>query len=369
MHPHCQFVDCQCGRMCVCACARETDLFFAFHNDRPLLALTPAFVRKYRMADSPPPPQDTLIRQAVPRLWLPAPDPDPDAVPGPAPDALPAQDAAPPPTLTVVTSPPPKPKRPPRPRRAAAAPAPAEENTLDPLETPAPPPRPRYSPTIKELPSGERPRERLLAHGAQALSTAELIALLIRVGNQERSAVSLGEHLLAHFGSIKGIACATAAELAKVKGIGPAKAAEIKAAIEFGSRLSLFTDDARPTIGGPRDVANLLMPDLRYLKKETLKAILLSTKNHVLAIKTISVGDLSSSIVHPREVFQDAVIASAASIIVAHNHPSGDPTPSSEDVAVTKRLISAGEILGIDVLDHIVIGDGIFASLKERGLI
>ena len=314
------------------------------------------------MADSSIPPQDNFVRQAVPRLWLPVPDPDPEAAPG--------TDTVPPPALEVVTTSALPAKRPPRARRRAAPPpAPAEESAQDAPDAPAPPPRPRYSPTIKDLPSGERPRERLLAYGVQALSTAELIALLIRVGNHERSAVSLGEHLLAHFGSIKGIACATAEELAKVKGIGPAKAAEIKAAIEFGSRLALFSDDARPTIGGPRDVANLLMPDLRYLKKETLKAILLSTKNHVLAIKTISVGDLSSSIVHPREVFQDAVIASAASLIVAHNHPSGDPTPSAEDVAVTKRLISAGEILGIDVLDHIVIGDGVFASLKERGLI
>lgn len=296
------------------------------------------------------------MRQAAPRLWLPS----------ASPDTTPTPDTTPPPELHIVTTPASPPKRAARARKKPPVPAIEETTPADALPAP---PRPRYSPAIKDLPADERPRERLLAHGAQALSTAELIALLIRVGSHERSAVSLGEHLLAHFGNIKGVACAHVEELAKVKGIGPAKAAEIKAAIEFGSRLSLFTDEARPTIGGPRDVANLLMPDLRYLKKETLKAILLSTKNHVLAIKTISVGDLSSSIVHPREVFQDAVIASAAAIIVAHNHPSGDPTPSAEDVAVTKRLIQAGEILGIDLLDHIVIGDGVFASLKERGLI
>lgn len=229
--------------------------------------------------------------------------------------------------------------------------------------------RDRYSPTIKELPVEERPRERLHNCGAQALTTAELIAILIRVGNGKRSAVSLGEFLLAEFGSIKGVASASLEQLAAVKGIGDAKAAQIKAAIEFGNRLALFTDDARPSIGGPRDVANLLMPDLRHQKKEHLKSLLLSTKNKVLAIKTVSIGDLTSSIVHPREVFKDAVLASAASIIVAHNHPSGDPTPSGEDVSVTKRLIQAGEILGIDLLDHIVIGDGTFVSLKERGLI
>lgn len=234
---------------------------------------------------------------------------------------------------------------------------------------PGPPAVHRYSPTIKEMPQSERPRERMAAYGADALTTAELIAILIRAGTRERSAVSLGEHLLAHFGSIKGVACAPLEEMAKVKGIGTVKAGQIKAAIEFGNRLSLFTDGTRPAITSPRDVANLLMPDLRYLKKETLKSLLLDTKNRVIAIKTVSIGDLSSSIVHPREVFKDAVVASAASLIVAHNHPSGDPTPSNEDVSVTKRLMEAGEILGIDLLDHIVIGDGIFVSLKERGLI
>ena len=234
---------------------------------------------------------------------------------------------------------------------------------------PQPEARERYSPTIKETPAEERPRERLRAYGVHALTTAELLALLIRTGSGERSAVSLGEYLLAEFGSIKGVATASVEQLACVKGLGEVKAGQIKAAIEFGNRLSLFTEDAKPSIGGPRDVANLLMPDLRYQKKEILKSLLLDTKNRVLAIRTVSIGDLSSSIVHPREVFKDAVIISAAALIVAHNHPSGDPTPSGEDVAVTKRLISAGEIMGIDPLDHIVIGDGVFVSLKERGLI
>ena len=233
----------------------------------------------------------------------------------------------------------------------------------------APTERDRYSPTIKELPTEERPRERLHAYGAQALTTAELIAILIRTGNAQRSAVSLGEYLLAEFGSIKGVAAASLEQLAEVKGLGAAKAAQIKAAIEFGNRLTLFTEEGRPSIGGPRDVSNLLMPDLRFQKKEHLMSLLLDTKNRVLAIKTVSIGDLSSSIVHPREVYKDAVIASAASIIIAHNHPSGDPTPSAEDVAVTKRLIQSGEIMGIDLLDHIVLGDGTFVSLKERGMI
>lgn len=286
------------------------------------------------------------IRPARARLWTPT------EVEAPAPDA------------------PPEAMAPERPKATRKSHRKAVLTTETAPAPPGPPgARPRYSPTIKELPADQRPRERLHAYGAQALTTAELIAILIRVGTRERSAVSLGEFLLAHFGNIKGIASASIEELSKIKGLGPAKAAEIKAAIEFGNRLSLFTEDVRPAIGGPRDVANLLMPDLRYLKKETLKSILMDTKNRVLSIKTVSIGDLSSSIVHPREVFKDAIIASAASLIVAHNHPSGDPTPSADDVAVTKRLMDAGVIIGIDLLDHIVIGDGKFVSLKERGLI
>lgn len=234
------------------------------------------------------------------------------------------------------------------------------------VETPAA--KPRYSPTIMELPPDDRPRERLYACGAGALTTAELIGILIRVGTHERSAVSLGEHLLAHFGSIKEIAGAPVERLSEVKGIGRAKAAEIKAAIELGNRLALYGEDTRPMANNPRDIANLIMPDLRYLKKETLKSLLLDTKNRVIAIKTVSVGDLTSSIAHPREIFKDAVVASAASIIMAHNHPSGDPTPSQQDIEITRRLIDTGKIIGIDVLDHLVIGDGKYVSLKERGL-
>ncbi len=283
-----------------------------------------------RLTDDAFLPVSSAPSRAAPRLWSPGDDAAPD----------------PPPALAAKKS-----------KRKSTAPAPQAET------------RERYSPTIKELPAEERPRERLRAYGAQALTTAELLAILIRTGSGERSAVSLGEFLLAEFGSIKGVAGASQEQLARVKGLGEVKAGQIKAAIEFGNRLSLFTEDAKPSIGGPRDVANLLMPDLRYQKKEHLKSLLLDTKNRVLAVRTVSIGDLSSSIVHPREVYKDAVVASAASIIVAHNHPSGDPTPSGEDVAVTKRLISAGEIMGIDLLDHIVIGDGVFVSLKERGLI
>ncbi|MGI4788569.1 MAG: RadC family protein [Janthinobacterium lividum] len=283
------------------------------------------------VTDDGPPATETLTTRAEPRLWMPENEPPPE-----------------PPAAAQATRR--KPKTPPDPETALVV-------------------RDRYSPAIKDLPSDERPRERLHAYGAQALTTAELIAILIQTGNAQRSAVSLGEFLLAEFGSIKGVATASLEQLAGVKGLGAAKASQIKAAIEFGNRLTLFSEEGRPSIGGPRDVSNLLMPDLRFQKKEHLMSLLLNTKNQVLAIKTVSVGDLSSSIVHPREVYKDAVIASAAAIIVAHNHPSGDPTPSAEDVAVTKRLVQSGEIMGIDLLDHIVLGDGTFVSLKERGLI
>jgi len=277
--------------------------------------------------------QESTSSRAAPRLWLP-------------------EDAPPPEPPAALQT---------RPRKSKPVP----KTGLAPASVV----RDRYNPILKDLPPEERPRERLHSYGAQALTTAELIAILIQTGNAQRSAVSLGEFLLAEFGSIQGVATASTDQLAAVKGLGMAKAAQIKAAIEFGNRLTLFTEEGRPSIGGPQDVSNLLMPELRYQKKEHLKSILLNTKNRVLAIKTVSVGDLSSSIVHPREVYKDAVIASAASIIVAHNHPSGDPTPSAEDVAVTKRLIQSGEIMGIDLLDHIVLGDGTFVSLKERGLI
>ena len=233
-------------------------------------------------------------------------------------------------------------------------------------EAPAPV---RYCPTIKELPPEERPRERLIKHGPGALSTSELIALLIRTGKQGLNAKQVADQMLAHFGSAKELASASIEQLCKIDGIEQAKAAQIHAAIEFGKRLHPFTPDTRPSIGSPQDVANLLMPELRYQKKETLKSVLLDAKNRVIAVRTVSIGDLTQSIATGREVFKDAVAASAASLIVAHNHPSGDPTPSTDDVTTTKRLIQAGALLGIELLDHIVIGDGHFVSLRERGLI
>ena len=226
----------------------------------------------------------------------------------------------------------------------------------------------RYTSTIRELPEDDRPRERLIRCGVSALSAAELLAIQIRMGTPEHNAIALAGALLKKFGGLRGIAGATIQELSELKGIGPAKAAEVLAAVELGRRVVATSPEARVRICDPRDVANLLMEELRDARKEHFIALLLDTKMGVIKNVRVSIGTLDSSLVHPREVFVEAIRASAASIIVAHNHPSGDPTPSAEDRRVTQRLMEAGELVGIEVLDHIVIGDGRWVSLKERGM-
>lgn len=226
----------------------------------------------------------------------------------------------------------------------------------------------RYHTRIKELPTDDRPRERLIQYGPEFLSPAELLAILLRTGTERYSAIGMAEHLIKDFGGLRGVAQMNVEELSKIHGIGPAKAAQIKAAIEFGRRLVSTSGEERYRVRSPQDVYNFLCLDLRDEKREHFIALLMDTKNGIMFRHTVSVGDLSSSIVHPREVFTEAIRRSAASLIVAHNHPSGDPTPSPEDVSVTRRLVEAGEVLGIDVLDHIVLGDNRYISLKERGL-
>lgn len=227
---------------------------------------------------------------------------------------------------------------------------------------------PRYGPTIKELPSDERPRERLVKYGPESLSNAELLAIILRVGTRELSAIGLAERMLGDFKGLKGIATATMEDLSKLKGLGTAKAAQIKAMVELGKRLAAAVGESRVVIRSPQDAADLLMPELRDEPQERFKAILLNKKHEVLKVRTISIGSLDASIVTPRETFRDAISTNSAAVIVAHNHPSGDPTPSREDIAVSRRLCEAGKLIGIEVLDHIVIGDGRWVSLKERGL-
>ncbi len=221
---------------------------------------------------------------------------------------------------------------------------------------------------IREVPPSERPRERLLRCGSDALSSAELIAIVLGSGTEGDNALDLAERLLANLGGVRSLAGATVLELSAVRGIGPAKAAQLQAAAELGRRCMVSQPADRPRIRGPRDVWELLSHDLRDEVREHFFAILLDTRNGVLRRHVVSVGDLNSAIVHPREVFSPAIRHGAAALVVAHNHPSGDPTPSPEDVQVTKRLLDAGRLLGIELLDHVVLTESGWVSLKERGM-
>lgn len=221
---------------------------------------------------------------------------------------------------------------------------------------------------LRDLPSEERPRERMVKHGAPALSHAELLAILLRTGTRDESAVYLAGRILRECGALHNLVDMSVEELTRIKGIGTAKALQIKAGIELGQRLSRSTREERPTVRSPKDAADYMMEQLRHLKKEHFVCLFLDTKNRIIAEETLSVGTLNASLVHPREVFRAAMKYSSASIICVHNHPSGNPAPSPEDVQLTRRLMEAGELVGIDVLDHIVIGDLQYVSLKEQGL-
>jgi DNA repair protein RadC len=225
-----------------------------------------------------------------------------------------------------------------------------------------------YNLTIKDLPESERPRERLTHYGASALSTAELLAIVLRTGSTDENAVRLGQRLLTDYGGLPGLAQAPASELTRCKGIGPVKAVELRAAFELGRRLLVTAPEARPQVKSPADAANLLLGEMAMLEQEHLRTILLDTKNHVLKVHTVYVGSLNSAVVRVGELFREAIRLNSAALIVAHNHPSGDPTPSPEDVSVTRQIVAGGKLLDIDVLDHLVIGMSRWVSMKERGL-
>jgi DNA repair protein RadC len=222
--------------------------------------------------------------------------------------------------------------------------------------------------TIKDLKEEERPRERLAKLGPQSLTTAELLAILLRVGVVGESAVQVGQRLLHTFGGISGIHRATFDELSNQKGIKLAKAAQIKAAIELGRRLVLESPEERPTIHSPAEAAELVQYEMSVLEQEELRVLLLDTRNRVLHIETVYRGSVNSSQVRVAELFKSAIRRNATNIIVIHNHPSGDPTPSPDDVAITRAILQAGELLDVKLLDHIIVGSGKFVSLKERGL-
>jgi DNA repair protein RadC len=221
---------------------------------------------------------------------------------------------------------------------------------------------------IRDLPVDLRPRERLAYAGAAALNTAELLAIILRVGGRGENVIRMAERLLAQFGGVSGLAQAGFDELCQQHGVGAAKATQIKAALELGKRLTLASPQDRLQIHGPGDVANLLMVDMGLLEQEHLRTVLLDTKNYVIRVANVYSGSLNSAVVRVGEVFREAIRANSASIIAVHNHPSGDPTPSPEDVRVTEMMVEAGKLLDIPLLDHLVIGRGRYVSLKERKL-
>lgn len=219
---------------------------------------------------------------------------------------------------------------------------------------------------IKALPKEERPRERLMRFGVEKSSNAELLAILIGSGSDEGSALTLAKRLMAlDQTGVKYLAECAPEELSQLRGIGIAKACRITAAIELGKRLASKSKERRPTVKNAADVSRLLMEDMRYLKKEYFKAVLLNVKSEILSVDQVAVGGLNSAKIHPREVFTNAVKKSAAGMILVHNHPSGDAKPSQSDIELTARLKKAGNILGIDVYDHVIIGDGVFTSMRE----
>jgi len=217
---------------------------------------------------------------------------------------------------------------------------------------------------VRDLPTGEQPVNRLRYYGPAAVSSAELVAAIL----QTPDALSLAQELLTRFDGLMGLARATISELRTVDGIGPAKAAQLKAALELGRRLLIALPEERPQVRTPADAANMLMMEMGLLDQEHLRVILLDTKNHVLGVATVYVGNVNTAVIRVGELFRDAIRQNCAAIIVVHNHPTGDPTPSPEDVRITEQIVEAGKLMDVEVLDHLIIGRQRYVSLKERGL-
>lgn len=223
--------------------------------------------------------------------------------------------------------------------------------------------------TIKELPVELRPRERLIAFGAASLSDAELLAILLGSGRKGQSAVKLAEELLVKTAGLFSLNSLGYFELSNFAGIGPAKAGQIMAAIELGKRLAKTKANYSFQANSPQAVAAYLMPQMSHLDREHFRVLLLNSKNQLIGEEDSAKGSLNQTIVHPRELYKTAIKAGAAAIIVAHNHPSGSVEPSAEDIKVTKRLAEAGKIIGIELLDHLIIGDSAYLSFKEKSLL
>ena len=257
---------------------------------------------------------------------------------------------------------------------APAASAPAASSNDCAATAPAPPQSRRpaavaYQPTIRQLPASERPRERLREHGPRYLNNAELVAILLRTGTRGENAVNLAQRIIAEFEGLAGLARAGYGELCRQHGVRDAKTSMIMAALELGRRIASLAPEERAQISCPQDAANLVLSEMSLLAQENLVVLLLNTRNQVVGKRTIYIGTVNSSAVRPAEVLRPAIRENAPSIIVVHNHPSGDPTPSPEDVSVTRDLAAAGKLMDIELLDHLVIGQGgRFASLKEKKL-
>ncbi|PHA00807.1 hypothetical protein COE51_05715 [Bacillus pseudomycoides] len=220
---------------------------------------------------------------------------------------------------------------------------------------------------IRDVVKEDQPRERLLLEGASSLSNTELLAILLRTGSKEESVLTLANRILNHFDGLRMLKDATIEEMTSIHGVGMAKASQLIAAFELGRRMVRLEYQNRYSIRNPEDCARYMMEEMRFLQQEHFVCLYLNTKNQVMHRQTIFIGSLNASIVHPREVFKEAFRRAAASIICLHNHPSGDPAPSREDIEVTKRLVECGKIIGIEILDHIIIGDHKFVSLKDKG--
>ena len=224
-------------------------------------------------------------------------------------------------------------------------------------------------PTVREMPSEERPRERLATFGPRHLSNTELIAILLRTGSAGENVISQSSRLLSRFDGLRGLGKATYAELCAERGLSEAKTYQILAALELGRRFVSLAPEERATINCPEDVVNLLSAEMSALEQEHLRVLLLNTRNEVMGAEEIYIGNVNSSVVRPAEVFRPGIRANATSLVIVHNHPSGDPTPSGADVSITRDLVEAGKLLGMELLDHLVIGSGQrFVSMKEAHL-
>jgi len=223
-----------------------------------------------------------------------------------------------------------------------------------------------YKLRILDMKKEERPRERLVKNGPSALSDSELLAIILRTGTKQENVINLSQRILSEY-NLKQLSTTSLDQLTRIHGIKESKAAQIAACFEIARRLESFIEEEKPKINSPEDVYRRIYPRMREQKKENFIELCLDTKNQIIKEETISVGSLNANIVHPREVFKTALAVSAAHIIVTHNHPSGDPSPSREDIEITRKLVETGKIIGINVLDHVIIGDGRHFSMKEAG--